>query len=447
MESPFRKNIKIFVEKACRLDLCYWGIVAWLIVLTFGYLDFRIRGDGLYDTGQSGFAALPKGMDYKQVYAYGTALKKGLSNYLAVPNAYPPFVTLFYLPLTFLSENLSYQVYDILLLVFLFGTIYFSLDSSISKLDRNLTVLISLTATALLIHTYPVNFSFERGNGDIVAAFFAALSLWSIRRGKALPAVLFLTISSQLKVYPAALAVLLMVRFGWRHTIYFIVLNSFLLLILGPKALLHFMTHAKVLGLRPFVWQGNHSIFSFVKQTASFYGVPHNLEVKARVITQIVLIATFAASALNYYRHRITGSASRIMHFSGEEIGIIGMAFSLMSLLTATSHDYKLVIHIVPFILLLSMKDTALLENSREARLATIIVAASTAFLFLPRFTPIYIRLFLPLFPSPPVPFPAPTTFSPSNVEDITSMKTMSLVLNFITYKFLSLKGKRQPNL
>ena len=98
-------------------------------------------------------------------------------------------------------------------------------------------------------------------------------------------------------------------------------------------------------------------------------------------------------------------------YLSGSEIGLIGMCFCLMSLLPSVSYDYKLAIHIVPFLLLLSRSDTQLLDTPGRARIVVALTAALMALLLIPR-------------------------------NLVARLKTPWLILLFALYFYLSLMGK-----
>lgn len=410
----------------------------FLLVIIFGYLDFRIQGDDIYNEGQSGFSALPKGMDFKAVYSFGTGLRSSFVDYLSKEsNVYPPFVTIAYLPLTFLPVNIAYQVFSIFLLCFLFLLIYTLLnekcyENSQYDITPSTKILLSLVATSLLLQTYPINFAIERGNYDIIAAAFAAFSLLAMTRGSLTSSVIFLTISTQLKVYPAILLILLFARFRWKAIIYFGILNFSLLFILGISGIIHFVSMFYKFSQGPFIWSGNHSLLSFLKTIYKTGIIGQLSDIKLLKTLYVIFIilpfaGIFSVLLFRYFDLTKRKVSTGWRPFNGIEIGIIGICFCLMSLIPSTGHDYKLGIHIIPLILLLSRSWDELFYSKKNAFIITAIISIATAYLFIPRFTPLPWRL-LSL---------------PSYMLSVTEMKTPALLLNLFAYGYLALFGNK----
>ena len=107
------------------------------------------------------------------------------------------------------------------------------------------------------------------------------------------------------------------------------------------------------------------------------------------------------------------------------EIGIIGLCFCLMSFLPSVSHDYKLVIHIVPLILLFSRSWKELFDSQGEAYWITALISISVAYLFLPRYQMFPLRIF----------------DFPVNMRDLLGMKTPGLLVAFLCYAYLAIRG------
>ena len=409
------------------MDYLCIGVGVFLFFLILGYYDFRMHIGAVYNEGQTVYAALPRGMDYKAIYSYGAALWGGLGEFLKIPIAYPPLVTILFFPLTLFPVNVAYQLFVLLLMLCGAATVYISL--AIQR--HHLTVLSRMTPTllicAILFFTYPFNFSFERGNCDIIAAVFAAGALLATARGKKWPAILLLTLSSQMKVYPAILSIFLLARFGWGSFASFIFLNVFYLFILGPNALLGFIKDAGRMSIAEiFSWQGNHSFHSYVNslREAGFF----SMTVQERILKLAYFLSavSFIALAFQYIKSlpwRTKNKEFLPRSFGPREIGLIGVSFCLMSLLPPTSHDYKLVIHIVPFIILLNTRKGELFENEIESRFFIGVVSAFTAYLYIPRFTVMPLQF---LF----------------NALPVMEMKTPALVFLFLSYVYLAIRGR-----
>jgi hypothetical protein len=169
------------------LGVFHVGALVWLLVFIWGYYDLRVLGDHLYGGEHTIFAAANKGMDFKAIYNYGTGLRSSFTDYVAASvtgarNVYPPFVTVVMLPFTFFSVDTAYHIFAFLLICSLFVMVYACLSESGFNTGVN-RVILTLVIVAVLFNTYPVSFSVERGNSDIIAATFAALALLGMSRG------------------------------------------------------------------------------------------------------------------------------------------------------------------------------------------------------------------------------------------------------------------------
>lgn len=370
------------------LSLFQLGAAIWLIVTLFGYFIYRLGGSGLYRDGYSLPSMLPMGIDFTAVYSFGTALREGTSGYFQPSNCYPPFFTVALLPLTFFSPHLAYRLYILVLALALFAMIYTCLREG-DDLNPSYRMVQALVITALLSFSYPVNFAFERGNSDLVAGAFAVVSLFAMTRGWFFTSIIALTVSTQFKIYPVILLALLFKRFGIRSVIYFSVLNAGAFFILGLPGFQQFTGSLKALSSTPSTWEGNHSIYSYVARLAKKGFIPSAAPGRVRDLFYIVFIGLFCSAWLRSWlparKQYLAASSGCPRPLSGSEIGLIGMCFCLMSLLPSVSYDYKLAIHIVPFLLLLSRSEHQLFDSRPRARVVAALAAALMALLLIPR--------------------------------------------------------------
>ena len=109
--------------------------------------------------------------------------------------------------------------------------------------------------------SYPFLFSIERGNYDIIALLFTLVSIdLLIRTQKTLwLQVILLSIAIHLKIYPAALLILLFFKHGKKIFLPVLVVNGAFLFILGPQNAITFLQIVMnsiekgfPLGLQPF---------------------------------------------------------------------------------------------------------------------------------------------------------------------------------------------------
>lgn len=409
------------------LDYLYIGGGVFLIFLLFGYYDFRMHAGELYNEGQAAYAALPRGTDFKAVYDWGAALLGGgLGGYLkATSGAYPPLITILYLPLNLLPVNAAHHLFVFLLMLCGAATVYISMAIQRHALTALNRISLSLLIFTILFFTYPFNFSFERGNNDIIAAVFAAGALLAMARGKKWPAILLLTLSSQ-KVYPAILCIFLLARFGWGSFASFVFLNVCCLFILGPNVFLNFVQGAGQNSTIVFSWIGNHSFHSYVYNLYKVLGLfSKSVAIKILALTYFLSATAFIALSFKYIKSfpwRMNNKEFLPLSFGPREIGLIGVSFCLMGLVPPTSHDYRLVIHIVPYIILLNTRKGELFENEIESRFFIAIVSVFSASLFIPRYTVMTLPFSL-------------------NVPPIIEMKTPALFFLFLSYAYLAIRG------
>ena len=245
------------------LSLFRLGAFIWLIGTLLGYYFYRTGGKEFYKEGYSLPLMLPMGIDFNAVYSYGIALRESISAYLNASSIYPPFVTVALLPLTLFPPAAAYHIYVVFLTIALFCMIYACLaeNESLSAVDL---VFQALVITLFLSFSYPVNFALERGNSDLLAGAFAALSLFAMTRGWFFFSIITLTAGTQFKIYPVILCALLFKRFGYRSIIWFLAANAAAFLILGVPAFLQFAASLSALAGVPSLWEGNHSLYAYV---------------------------------------------------------------------------------------------------------------------------------------------------------------------------------------
>ena len=119
-------------------------------------------------------------------------------------------------------------------------------------------------------------------------------------------------------------------------------------------------------------------------------------------------------------------------NFSLFEVSLIGMLFCSMSLLFTTSHDYKLPIHLIPFLFFISLSYSDLSENGISYPRAIIsLMAFLNALLFLPRFSVV------------PAIFDLTHQYIESEAKSPFEMKTLALLLIFACYVYLAFKATR----
>ncbi|HBW21958.1 MAG: hypothetical protein A2X28_01830 [Elusimicrobia bacterium GWA2_56_46] len=395
------------------LSLFRLGAFIWLIGTLLGYYFYRTGGKEFYKEGYSLPLMLPMGIDFNAVYSYGIALRESISAYLNASSIYPPFVTVALLPLTLFPPAAAYHIYVVFLTIALFCMIYACLaeNESLSAVDL---VFQALVITLFLSFSYPVNFALERGNSDLLAGAFAALSLFAMTRGWFFFSIITLTAGTQFKIYPVILCALLFKRFGYRSIIWFLAANAAAFLILGVPAFLQFAASLSALAGVPSLWEGNHSLYAYVARLEKEGFIPAGNLGPARNFSYLIFFGMFCFAWLKSWltdkeRSLTMGGGPR--YFSGSEIGLIGMGFCLMSLIPSVSYDYKLAIQVVPFLILLARSESQLFDSAVRARVVAALAAALMALTLLPR-------------------------------NLVARVKTPWLILLFLLYFYLALSGK-----
>jgi hypothetical protein len=105
------------------------------------------------------------------------------------------------------------------------------------------------------------------------------------------------------------------------------------------------------------------------------------------------------------------------------ELAVIGLGFCLMSLLVITSNDYKLLIHVVPYLLLITRPLDGLFASRTQTLVYVGLMSAAAGFLFIPKYEIYPLRV---LFGD----------------LAVLQMKTPALLALFCGYLYLFFKGK-----
>lgn len=266
---------------------------------------------------------------------------------------YPPFVTVFYLPLSVFSYNISYSILLLLLfftnimVIYLFVDILFEVflgDKKYISTNDHLFFFVSeyiLIIILIIIQflSYGFKFSIERGNYDIFAILFSVLFIRYIIHDKknVWIAALFLVISIHLKLYPLILFPLLFIKYRWKAFIPFITLNLLFLFIRGYDFAFQYIF--KIIPRMPEISssaRNNHSAFSFAHLVSNYTGI--NVYASQILFMVIPLLIWFITSYVLYKRRL---SRSNIIFYTVSSI-------FLMNVLPNFAFDYKLVIQMIP---------------------------------------------------------------------------------------------------
>lgn len=329
------------------------------------------------------------GGDFHILYNWAVAARIDIEAYLKLDVNYSPFTVLMVVPLSFLSFNQAYLIVSLLTLTCLFFGIYAALSLTNDNGKTSTRLAISGLFTAVLLHTYPVMFEIERGNCNIIAAGTAVFALALLRRKSYFSSTIAILLATQVKLYPAALLGLFLWRTRFRYLILFSALNLVCFFALGFESLKRFLYVLTAFNGSPYVWMGNQSIYSWIMQNtqmaeSSKLDLIRNWQL---CIVIIYLIAVCVGLFITYLQMSKKGWPFATGPFSLTEVSLIGIAFSLMSLLPNVSHDYKLAIHVFPMIMTLPFlkpKNTGRLRDILFLALGLVLLSI-TSIILMPR--------------------------------------------------------------
>lgn len=267
--------------------------------------------------------------------------------YLSGLSNYPPFTILFFTPLQLFSEDTAYVIIVALLTLANIGALLLSTflarDILLTRLNLESSNILAI-ATALFITMlfytisgYPFMFSIERGNYDSIAIFYAILGIYlMVKKPESLWwQIICISIAAHLKMYPAALFIVLLYKHGRKMIIPSMLVNGIMLLSLGYKNAVWFIEIMIDYTLAPEVWVGNHSGFSFANYLME--------KLPDLVIYSAVLKNLFSFLPVILWVISIYYCAKHLK----QDVGFVLLTMTsipLMCTLPTVSHDYKLVV-------------------------------------------------------------------------------------------------------
>jgi hypothetical protein len=268
-------------------------------------------------------------------------------------NLYPPLASVLFTPLLGFEFSVAYKIVTLVNVLF-YGLMTFVLPLRIGKERQGSSLLMLIFITGLF--SYGFQFELERGQFNVITMAACLLAIWiyhNHHRFRFLAYILF-TISIQLKVFPAIFIVMFITNWhDWKNNIKRFVglgiVNFALFFILGPSVFVDFLRAIKAQSVNPSIWNGNHSIRSFVtsiSNTASQNGwtwINHYSGWVQLAFLAMIAICLFLIMRKAYQQNQ-TGVNSFLL-----------LACTIGALLIPpVSHDYKLSILAAPVAILLS---------------------------------------------------------------------------------------------
>jgi len=273
---------------------------------------------------------------------------------------YPPFVYIFYTPLTILDRYTAYGIFTIVnILCYFFITLIIPIRVGKKRVVSSLLMLILITG----LFSFGFQFELERGQFDLITMFFCLLSIYIFHHHKKhrFWAYLLFTMSVQLKVFPAIFIFLLIDDWSdWRgNIIRFISLgaaNICALFILGLHVFRNFLSSMTKFSGSPFLSVKNHSIQSFTRHPAEYrpLGISFQNPNRVEIVILIIVFICFLLILYQAYRQKYTGINPYLF-----------LACTLVALLIpSTSHDYTLSYLAAPIAILFT--DKKLINKAAE---------------------------------------------------------------------------------
>jgi len=290
---------------------------------------------------------------------------------------YPPFSALFFLPYQIFDAARAYSIHVFVLVLLTIASVWWSINIAESAVaqgasshvagDFGMTISLFLSLAFLTLSSYGFLFGVERGNIDVYPLVLCLAGLWVLVRYPKrlwLQVILF-SAAAHLKVYPAVLLLLPLWRQGRRSLVPIVVVNAVLLFCIGPGPALHFIETLSGVAASPEVWVGNHSAASFGQMLNGFLGERWGFTIPSAALVGLPL-AIWLVSAFALFRRRYSDSGAT---------WLFAMSVPLMNLIPGTSHDYKLVLLVAPFAILLRLLTGEYVTSGRWSPLAQVILA------------------------------------------------------------------------
>ncbi len=132
---------------------------------------------------------------------------------------YPPNSLLFYLPLTIFNYELAQTIFILLILVFIFGSIFLSLKISFKKFS----VWTLLLVLSLVLLSFPAKFTLGMGQNNSISLFLLLLSYFFYKKKNYKWAGIFLGTAISLKTIFAFFILFFILKKEWKVIFYLLV--------------------------------------------------------------------------------------------------------------------------------------------------------------------------------------------------------------------------------
>ncbi len=339
-------------QKRLKLGLVIFNIGIWAVFLFNGLLPLLNMTEESWRYPDFVPYIRPIGTDFREGYFYpAKILLQGKSPYLEYHLIYPPFSALFSVPFRLFNVDTAYLINVCLLFTLNIAIVVLSLSivhrafappkNGQDPPDIPTTLRLNLMPQMAVyaITCYGFLFSVERGNMDTYPLFFSILALWMLARPtKSITelwiSTLLIAIATHLKVYPVALFILVIWKYGWKSLLPILVINLGLLFSTGLANAQQFVHTISQYTASPFIWVGNHSAASFATYVNSYLGDRMGIQFPSLIFYAIPL-ALWGIGGYILWRKGFSPS---------NMVWLFLITVPLMSVIPTVSHDYKLVL-------------------------------------------------------------------------------------------------------
>ncbi len=178
--------------------------------LTLNLLGLVLIGLGLVILWSYIQAPTPVHSDFNNDYRAAQALRSGRSIYAAT-NAHPPCDALLFVPLSYLSSRVAFVLWSLFSILCYFGTIFFIL----SELPVNIPSRWRLPVLGLTLCWYPLLAHIALGQWSLFLGASLVLGWGALRRGEERLAGILFGLATAIKLFPALVGILLLLRRKW----------------------------------------------------------------------------------------------------------------------------------------------------------------------------------------------------------------------------------------
>ena len=280
-------------------------------------------------------------------------------------SAYPPFSFLFGMLFSIFSTDFAYKVMLFIIYGTMIGSLYLVykivifIFEDLTDQERLLVLFLETICGVIILNGYPFEFAVQRGNNDCIVIFLSLLAFWTFLKNpkKIWQVVFYLSMASQLKVYPIILFVVFFFYYKKSLILPLLAINLPLCLCLGPQAFLNYIKFLTEFSNSPFLWIGNHSTASFVHLITLFPSEIH-APLSWNLIFLIILVVPWMALLLDFF---IFQTRESLLDY----LLLFIVTLPLTCIIPSVSHDYKLVFLIPGMLLFLATTGLLYLKTGK----------------------------------------------------------------------------------